>query len=165
MRSNAFKLILPILLLLLTAFSAFGQATNFTNFAAGGASFSPGATPAVAGTGLYARLFSSTADTYSYSVIDALPASVKPFTVTTQLATGVAQKITTIGTVGIYIPAAAGVAWNGQNTGWSWSSGALASIPVKKYHLMPNVRMVKSSVNGNSGYQVILGVLFGAGWN
>ena len=145
MRNSFFKLVLPVFLLLLAAFAASGQTTNYTNFAAGGASYSPGATPAVAGTGLYARLLSSTAGTYSFSVVDAVPASAKPFTVTTQVATGVAQKIATFGTVGIYIPAAAGVAWNGQNTGWSWSTGALASIPLKNYHLMPNVRMVKSS--------------------
>ena len=55
MRNNLFKLILPDLLLVLAASAASGQTTNDTNFAADGASYSPGVRPAVAGTGLYAR--------------------------------------------------------------------------------------------------------------
>lgn len=132
-------------------------------FAAAGISYSPGATPA--GTGLYARLMAGTG-TYAFTVVDALPTTLRPFVVTTQFSTGVAQRIFTLGKVSIYVPTAAGVSYSGTNTGWAWTTGALATIPVKgNYHIMPNVRVVKSSVSQGTGYQLITGVLFGAGWN
>jgi hypothetical protein len=133
-----------------------------SNIYAGGISFNSGASPRIAGTGLYARLLSDGSGTYAFTVVDALPATVKPFTVTTNIGAGVAQKLFSIGKVPIFMPASAGISFNGTNTGWAWSGGALASIKVKNnWHVYPNVRFVKSSVSNGTGYQPIAGLLFG----
>lgn len=134
-----------------------------TNIYAAGVSFNSGASPAVAGTALYARQVSSSG-TYVFTVVDALPATVNPFTVTTNVSGGIAQKLFSIGSIPIYVPTSAGVSWNGTNTGWAWSTGGLASIKIKgNWRAFPNVRVVKSSVSGGSGYQPIVGILFGWG--
>jgi hypothetical protein len=84
--------------------------------------------------------------------------------VTTNIGAGIAQKVTSVGKVGIYIPTAAGISWNGTNTGWQWNGGAAAMFPLKNgYYLMPTVRFLKSSVSGGTGYQPIVGLLFGWG--
>lgn len=153
-------------LALLCAFSAFGQ-TN--NLAAAGVTYNPGGSPSVAGTALYARSVSAVG-TYAFTVIDAMPTSVKPFTVDTAVGAGVAQKVFSIGTVSIYVPTAAGISWVGTHTGWSWSTGALACIPIGKssWRIMPQGRVLKSSVAPNGGptgsYGVMGGVLIGWGW-
>lgn len=146
--------------LLLSALS-FGQ--NATNIYAGGLSFNGTASPRIAGTGLYARLISDGSGTYAFTVVDALPASARPFTVTTNMGVGIAQKLFTVGKVPIYVPATAGVAWTGSNLGWQWSGGALASVKLKgNWRVMPNVRFLKASVGG-AGYQPIAGILVGWG--
>lgn len=139
------------------------------NFAAAGVSYLAGGSgvSSVAGTGLYARLLSSSAGSYAFTVIDAVPQTVHPFVVGTNIGVGLAQYVFSIGRAAIYVPTAAGVSWSGTNTGWNWSTGAMASIPPKAgshARILPSVRMVKSSVSGNSGYQVIVGLAFGWGW-
>jgi hypothetical protein len=48
--------------------------------------------------------------------------------------------------------------------GWAWSTGALASVKLKgNFRLFPMVRIAKSSVSNGTGYQPIIGVLFGWG--
>jgi hypothetical protein len=147
--------------------AAFTSAANTpaqSNIAAFGISYQPGASPSVAGTGLYARLLAGTG-TYAFTAVDALPTKLKPFSVTTQYSAGIAQKILSIGGISIYIPTSAGVSYSGANTGWAWTTGALAAVPIKgKWYAMPNVRLVKSSVSGGTGYQVIGGVLIGLRW-
>lgn len=156
-------LIAACVLLFLSAPSYAQTATPLTNIYAAGISFNSSGSPSVAGTGLYARLVTGTG-TYAFTVVDALPTSVKPFTVTSNFGAGIAQKIVTIGSVPIFIPSSAGVSFNGTNTGWAWSTGALASIRVKNnWRIFPNVRIVKSSVSNGAGYQPIIGVLFGWG--
>ena len=133
------------------------------NLYAAGVSYSVNASPAVAGTALYAHQV-NTSGTYAFTVVDALPATLKPFTVTSNIGIGVAQKIMTFGKVGIYMPTAAGISWSGTNTGWQWNGGALAFVPLKNgYYLVPTVRFLKSSVSSGSGYQPIVGLLFGWG--
>lgn len=133
-----------------------------SNIYAAGVSFNSGASTAVAGTGMYAHLLSDGTGTYAFTVVDVLPNTFKPFTVTTDFSAGIAQKIVTLGKVPIYIPTSAGVSFTGSNTGWAWSTGAMASIKVKGgFHVFPNVRIVKSSVSGGTGYQPVVGLLFG----
>ena len=133
--------------------------TPLQNIYAAGASYSTSATPAVAGTALYAHSLNAVG-TYAFTAVDALPTALKPFTVTTNVGGGVAQKVYTIGGIPIYMPTAAGISWSGTNTGWQWSGGGLAAIHVKgSYYLMPSVRFLKSSVSGGTGYQPILGLL------
>lgn len=134
-----------------------------SNVYAGGITFNSSASPRVAGTGLYARLISDGSGTYAFTVVDALPASVQPFTVTSNFSVGIAQKLFAIGNIPIFVPTAAGVSFTGQNAGWAWSTGGMASIRVKNnWRVFPNVRILKSSVSG-AGYQPIVGVLFGWG--
>jgi hypothetical protein len=58
-----------------------------------------------------------------------------------------------------------GVSWTGSNTGWSWSTGAGVPFQIGKsdWYVMPTVRVLKSSVAGATGYQPIVGILFGWG--
>jgi hypothetical protein len=140
-----------------------GLTADVTNLYGAGLSYNVGGSPALAGTGLYARKLTDS-NLYAFTAIDALPNTLKPFTVTTNIGAGVAQKVVTIGKVPVYIPTAAGISFNGTNTGWQWNTGALAAIKLKgNYFLLPTVRLVKSSVSNGSGYQPIVGVLFGWG--
>lgn len=135
---------------------------QITNLYAAGASYSVNASPSVAGTALYAHQLAD--NTYAFTAVDALPETVKPFTVTTNVGVGIAQKITTFHGVDVFVPTAAGVEWTGTNTGWQWNGGVLAAIKLKgSYYLMPSVRFLKGSVSGGTGYQPIVGVLFGWG--
>jgi hypothetical protein len=127
---------------------------------AGGVSYSPNAQQPLAVTGLAAHGLSD-ANTFAFVVADALPTNTKPLTISSNIGTGIAQKVATISGVSIYIPTAAGVSWTGKNTGWQWSSGAMAPIPLKGFLIMPNVRFLKSSVSNGSDYQVIFGIMFG----
>lgn len=159
------------LTLMLVAAPVFAQttattaATPITNLYAAGVSYNGSGSPAVAGTGLYAHLVSASSGTYAFTVVDALPISTKPFTVNTNFSVGVAQKVVTIGQVPIYIPTSAGVSYTGTNTGWAWSTGAMAPIRVKStnWYVAPTVRLSKSSVSNGSGYQPVVGVLVGWG--
>lgn len=139
-------------------------AKPFSNIYAAGVSWNQNATPQIAGTGLYARIVDASTGTYAFTALDALPASVKPFTVSTNIGAGIAQKVFSIGKAQVFIPTAAGISFNGSNTGWQWNGGALVSIPVKgSFRVMPVARFLKSSVSGGSSYQPIIGVLFGWG--
>jgi hypothetical protein len=161
------KTLLTIITLLVVCGSlAIAQQTDPPqNFAAAGVSYNNGATPKVAGTGLYARLVASSTGTYAFTAVDALPNTTQPFTVTTQVSMGVAQRIVTIGPVPIYIPTSAGISYSGTNTGWAWTTGGLAVIPLRgSWKIVPNIRAIKGSVSQGTGYQVIVGVLFGWGW-
>jgi hypothetical protein len=159
------KAIVITALLALLAVSAIAQnEPTHNNFAAAGVSYNQGATPSIAGTGLYARRISE-AGTYAFTAVDALPTTLRPVTVTTQFSTGIAQRIVTMGKVEVYIPTSAGISYSGTNTGWAWTTGAMAVIPVGAvWRILPNVRMVKSSISAGEGYQLIGGVLFGWGW-
>jgi hypothetical protein len=154
---------LMITCVLMASLCAFSQTDNPANVYAAGISYNHGASPSIGGTGLYARLIADGSGTYAFTVVDALPATVKPFTVTTNMSVGIAQKLFTVGKVPIFAPTAAGISFTGLNTGWAWSTGGLASIKLKNnWRVMPNVRLLKSSVGG-TGYQPIVGVLFGWG--
>lgn len=133
------------------------------NIYAAGASYNVGATPAVAGTALYAHQVTDSG-TYAFTAIDALPNTLKPLTVSTNIGIGIAQKVATIGRIDVYMPTAAGIEWSGANTGWQWSGGGAAAIRLRgPYYIMPTVRFLKGSVSGGTGYQPIVGVLFGWG--
>lgn len=138
-------------------------APDLANLYAAGMSYSVNASPSLAGTALYAHL-ASDSGTYVFTAVDAVPNTLRPFTVTSNVGAGVAQKICTVGKFSVFVPTAAGISWTGKNTGWQWSSGALISIHLKgDYYLLPSVRFLKSSVSGGTGYQPIVGLLFGWG--
>jgi hypothetical protein len=162
---NQLKAILiAVCLLGFCAPAVHAQEAPLTNIYAAGVSFNNSGSPSIAGTGLYARLLSDASGTYAFTAVDALPNTLKPFTVTTNFSGGVAQKVFTIGKIPIFVPTAAGVSYSGSNVGWAWSTGALASIKLKgNFRIFPTVRIAKSSVSNGTGYQPIVGVLFGWG--
>jgi hypothetical protein len=129
----------------------------------GGVTVNPGASPAVAGTGIYARRVAE--GTFAFTVIDALPTTVKPFTVVTNVGIGVAKRVLTIAGIPIYVPASGDISWTGNHVGWAWSTGGLAWIPLGKrgWAIAPQCRLLKSSISGGSGYGVMGGVLLGWG--
>jgi hypothetical protein len=154
------KYILALVLAL--SASCFAQ-TPIQNLYAAGGSYNFNATPAVAGTALYARYVASPG-TYAFTVIDVLPGTVKPWTVTSNIGLGLAQKMFSIGKVNVFMPTAAGISWTGSNTGWEWTGGAAVTVPIShNFYLMPTCRFLKSSVSGGTGYQPVLGVLLGWG--
>jgi hypothetical protein len=137
------------------------------NLYGAGLSYSIGGSPSIAGTGLYAHVLTNNAgalNTYAFTAVDALPNTLKPFTVNTNVGIGVAQQIAVIHNVPIYVPTSAGVSFSGTNTGWEWNSGFIASIHLKgSSYLLPSVRFLKSSVTNGTGYQPIIGLLYGWG--
>lgn len=154
--------------LLLSAFLVFALAASAQTaptapktIYAGGLSYNAGGS--VAGTGLFAHAINDSGS-YAFTAVDAVPSTLKPFTVTTNFGIGVAQKVATIAGADIFVPTAAGISFSGQNTGWQWNAGALASFHLKgNYYVMPSVRFLKSSVSNGAGYQPIFGVMFGFG--
>lgn len=164
---NATAKVVAILALLfaMPAFAQTAPAPQIQNVYAAGVSWNQSATPAVAGTALYAHALDSSG-TYAFTAIDILPTSTKPFTVTTNIGVGVAQKIFSIGKIPIFVPTTAGVSWSGTNTGWAWSTGGLASIKLGKkssWHMFPMFRVARSNVSSGSGVQPIIGIAFGWG--
>lgn len=151
---------LVFLLVLVLAPIAMAQ-SDPDNIYGAGVSYSVNGQPAVAGSAIYAHRLSDSG-TYAFTHVDALPNTLKPLTVTTNVGAGVAQKVFSIGKVPLYMPTGAGVSFNGSNTGWEWNGGVLAAIHVRKqYFLMPTVRFLKSSVSNGTGYQPIIGLEFG----
>lgn len=156
-----------IVLLLVLVAAAFPQAQpdEKLNFGAAGVSFSPGADPAIAGTAAYARRLN--ANTFSFTLMDAIPMREVPNAISTQVGTGILQRVGTIGRVDVYIPVAAGISWSGTNSRWSWTGGAMAAFKIPKLDIYayPNVRWSLIDVApGVSGYQPTYGVLFGGPW-
>ena len=149
---------LILLSLLLLAGSLLAQtAEQPSNIAAIGATYNG----SVAGTGIYARKIGGI---WSFSAVDAVPTNAKTLEVQTAFSTGTAPKIASLGKTDIYAPVAAGLSYKGNNVGWNWNGGLIASIPVKGKLILPNVRFLKSSVNDRADYQIMVGVLFGWGW-
>ena len=159
-KENLLKLAIAAIFLGLLVTPARAQVQNMY---AAGVSYNNSGSPSVAGTALYAHSL-NTSGTYAFTVVDALPASFSPFTVTTSFGAGVAQKVFTIGNVPVYVPTSAGISYNGTNTGWAWGTGAMASVHIKgNWYAFPHVRIVKSSVSLGTSYQPIVGVMFGWG--
>jgi hypothetical protein len=142
---------------------ASAPAPTVQNIYAAGVSYNNAAQPAVAGTALYARLVAGT-NTYAFTAVDLLPTSTKPLTVDTGISVGIAEQVFSIGKVPIFVPTSAGVSFTGSNTGWEWTTGALASIKLKgNWRIFPMARVGESSVSNHSGIEPIVGVLIGWG--
>lgn len=163
-------------LLLLCTVATFAQSTPPpsaplpNNIYSIGGSYNNGVTPSYAVTAMYAKLLNADAGTYGFTVLDILPISVKPATISTNIGVGIAQRVLTLPNgVNIFAPVDAGVSITGTNTGWSWTGGLLADYNLKKkgiptvYHLQPNVRFIKSSVSNGADYQLIGGFNFAFG--
>jgi hypothetical protein len=159
---------LPVMLLAVLAAAATMRAQtapaptvsqSISNLYLGGVSYNPAASQPLAGTAIYAHQ-ANAVGTYPFTLVDVLPGANK--TVTTNIGVGVAQKVATIAGYDIFVPTSAGISINGASTGWAWTGGALVPVRVKgNWYAAPNVRFLKSSVSGGSGYQLIAGVTFG----
>lgn len=162
---SIFSIVFVLLAVAVLCSAPQARAQDVANLYLAGGSYSPGASPAFAGTALYAHQINSSG-TFAFSLIDAVPSTLRPFTVTTNIGVGVAQRVATIAGYPVFVPTAAGISYTGSNTGWAWSTGAGVPFRVKpngQWFVMPSVRILKSSVSGGSGYQPIVGVLFGFG--
>lgn len=154
---------LKLATILLFATPALVAQTSIQNLYAVGVSYNINGQPSVAGTALYAHYVASPG-TYAFTAIDVLPNTVKPFTVTSNIGVGLAQKMFSVGRASLFMPTTAGISWTGSNTGWQWTGGAAVSISLKSgMYIIPTVRFLKSSVSDGSGYQPIIGVSFGFG--
>jgi hypothetical protein len=163
--------VVPILFLILALglmAPARVQAQSFTippvdgnNIGAVGLNYSVNASPSFAGSLLYARQALPASGTWVFANGDFLPNTLKPFTVTNNIGTGVAQKVADFGTTPIFCITGAGVSWTGTNTGYQFNGGCLAAFKVKNFLVMPSGRFLKSSVSNGTGYQPIIGVYVG----
>jgi len=132
-----------------------------SQFYAGGLSYSVNADKPIAGTALQAKSFNDSG-TFEFAAFDAVPNTLKPFTVTNNVAIGIAQRLVIADKFTTYVTTGAGPSWNGPNFGWSWNAGGLIPIHVKgPWYVAPTFRFTKSSVSNGTGYQPIIGVLFG----
>lgn len=159
------KTIFGFVLALTCAGGALGQTATPANIFGLGVSWNQSASAAasqqIAGTAMYARQ-QTTGGTYAFTVVDAVPTTYKPFTVNTNFGVGVAQRVFALNDWTVYGTTAAGPSWSGANTGWAWTGGGIATHPLKsKYWYGLSARVVRSSVNNNSGSQFIFGVMFG----
>ena len=123
-----------------------------------GVSWQRGASPAVAGTGLYARQVSG--GSWAFTVLDALPGGGG--LVSTSVSVGLAQRLFGVGRVAVFVPTAAGIGWSGANLGWNWSTGAMVVVRAGRWRVCPALRTFKGSVAG--AYRVGVGVLVGGAW-
>jgi hypothetical protein len=131
------------------------------NIGAAGLNYSVNASPSFAGSLLYARQALPASGTWVFANGDFLPNTLKPFTVTNNIGTGIAQKVADFGTTPIFCITRAGVSWTGTNTGYQFNGGCLAAFKVKNILIMPSGRFLKSSVSNGTGYQPIIGVYVG----
>lgn len=134
------------------------------NIFAAGVSGNIDANTPVAGTAMYARRFTDQA-TYSFTVLDILPNSGSPGTITTSISSGLAQRVLMIGKASAYLAGSAGIGINGQQTDVAWTAGGLLSIPIgtKGLRVMPNFRVVRSNTEREGEYRPTLGVMVGWG--
>ena len=160
--------IIALLLTLCAAITAAAQTvvppSSVQNLYMLGGSYAPGAQPSGAGTALYAHQINQSG-TFAFTLIDALPLTYKPFTVSTNIGVGIAQNIATIGKLSIFVPTAVGIQWTGTNTGWQWSTGAGIPIKIKNssWYIMPIARVLKGSATGQTGFEPVGGILVGWG--
>ena len=134
-----------------------------TTFVGLGVAGSPGATPPVVGTGLFATQINASTGTYSATVCQAIPNNTKPFTVLTNCGTGVAQKAPfSIAGVTPYVIVDGGISWQSSNVGFQWSGLATVPFRIKKsnWYVLPFVGWSKSTVSNGTGYQLTGGTLF-----
>lgn len=154
----AMKAIAVGLLILAFAHPSFAQ-DSITNLYGAGVSYNNAGHPAIAGTAFFAKSINDGSGTFAFTAVDALPNTLKPFTVTTNISTGIAQKLFTIGKISMYAPVTAGLSWQGSNVGWAWSGGGIVPVKVKgSWYLVSSLRFAKSSVSNGTGYQLIPGI-------
>jgi hypothetical protein len=158
-------------LLLVSAAPLYSQtAEPVRDLVAAGASWNQYTQPQVSGNLMYAHQVSG--GTFSFSLVDITAKTVtdvgsdgKPvtrFATMTSVSTGLAQYLKSIGPARIYVVSTVGVSAGGESVGGTWTAGGAAVIPIgsKGWCLMPNLRVLKSTV---SEFQGIFGIAIGWG--
>jgi hypothetical protein len=122
------------------------------NIYAFGLTYNPNASPVVAGTGLYGRLVDNKG-TYAVAVLDVVPTTAQPYTITTNPSAGVAQEFYAHANLKVFVTPSAGLSYSGTNTGYSYAMGGLITYDLSpSYALGFGGRLFKSNISG-SGYQ------------
>jgi len=156
---------IALLCLILTFLSApaWGQAQSpkdADQFVAAGVSLNQYAAPQISGMLLYAKRLADTG-TYSFSLVDVISKSVKPFNAATSITTGIAQKLFMVGPARVFAVTTIGTIVGGDEIGYSWTGGGAVAIPLGKgWNLMPSVRVLTSGVTSR---QMIYGLAVGWG--
>lgn len=130
-----------------------------------GVNASPGAGTPVDGSFMWAHNLNDSTGTFGFTLVDIVPATLKPFTVVTNTSLGVAQKLATIAGKEIYGTAGAGLSMSGTATGYNYNFGAALPLRYKQtnWYIVPVVRVLKTNVPNGNGYQPIFGLHFGWG--
>lgn len=129
------------------------------NIYAFGLTFNPNASPVVAGTGLYGRLVDSKG-TYAIAVLDVVPTTTAPYTITTNPSAGVAQEFYANAKLKVFVTPSAGLSYSGTNTGYSYALGGMVVYDLSpSYALGFGGRLFKSNIS-NSGYQPAVSLEF-----
>ena len=120
--------------------------------------------PQVSGFLAYGQPLAKASGTYSFTVLDIVSKTAHPFTTTIVTTTGLAQFTRNLGGASIYVLGTVGAASGGSNVGMAWTSGGLAWIPISKggFALMPNLRVISSSINQGKAFQLVAGI--GLAW-
>jgi hypothetical protein len=122
-------------------------------------SWNPYSAPEITGNGLYAHKL--TEGTYSFTLLDVTSKTIRPFVPLTTFTSGIAQHVRDFGPAKIFWVGTVGISYGGDNVGWTYTSGGAVVFGLGKGRsIMPNVRVLKSSV---SAFQCVAGVLFGWG--
>lgn len=154
---------LPVFILFVLGFMTLGMATaqGPQNIYGAGVSYSVNAKPSVAGTAMYSYKLTDS-NTYFTTTFDVLPNTIRPFTVSSNVGAGVAQKVATIANHNIYCLSTAGVSWTGSNTGWQFNGGCATAFKVgtQGFSIVPTFRFLKSNVTNGTGYQPVFGLLY-----
>lgn len=157
--------ILALILAIGGGFQAARAQELFKDLVAGGVAYNPQGAPQVTGTALYAKQISQ--GLYSFNLIDITPvydsmARLGVKTLTMNATSGLAQHLRDIGPARVYIVATAGLGSSSEATGFAYSAGGAAVIPIgaRGWCLMPNLRVLK---NTQTDFQAIYGVAVGWG--
>ena len=130
------------------------------NIYAFGPTFNPNASPFVSGTMMYGRLMDGAKGTYAVGVVDAVPTTTAPVTVTTTASAGVAQLFLNNGKLKLFATTSAGLSYTSTNAGYGYALGGMATYDINaKYAIGFGGRLYKSNIS-NSGDQPTLSVEF-----
>jgi len=137
------------------------QEKGYENFVAAGASWNQYASPQIAGSLLYAKRLGADDSTYSFNYVDLISKNTEQFSTATSITAGIAQKLLVLGKAKVYGTTGVGIMAGGENIGYSWTAGGAVAIPLGKgFQVLPNVRVIKSSL---TDFQAIYGLMIGWG--
>jgi len=152
------RILLAVALLLILNCPIFA-ADEPETFGAMGMSWNQYAAPQISGNLLYAKRIDD--GLYSFNFVDVISKSMQPFSTATSVTTGIGKRVGHLYGAPIYLTTGVGVLAGERNTGYSWQSGGTIALGLGKgWELLPNVRVIKSSL---TDFQFIVGIMIGLG--